>query len=603
MDDVRSDAELLSALRGGERDAYVALWTRHVNAALRYAGRLSPSRAEDLVSESFLAIYQQVTTTPKGPQFAFRSYLKAVMRNTAIRWSKDASQVVDAVDVEQIDHRDALSVVETASAASELLSAFQELPERWQRVLWLAEVAEVGRPQIAEELGIKPNAVSALQRRARAGLKTNWLTRQIPLALREDESHVARLLPAHLSNPADEVVSAEVLAHVASCDVCSDLLHGMRGAAVRLENTTLAAAGFGALGTALPAAAALVPTSSAVATFAFLGGSTAAIGAGVIVTGLSALTISGVIFSTWLTGPPAEVVAAPASSSSVSSDPSPENILELLRESALVLDDPTRVPEDPTIIPAPPVLGRWNTDPTIESIDLTSDPTFEFPVQPATPKPSEVPPPGPDDPANSLTPEIATPRQYTGYYAPVITGTAKPGSTVAVEYGGRQYTAASTEDGSWSFDPRDLVSGTGPHEYRVWAFDETSQSPAVTGTFTILPIVVEGLENTTGEEDMHVDEASTTGIVIAITGPPNGVVQVSSMTGDFAMVELDATGYTVKRLRMHAPGWYYFSFSAYDADGFWGPAFEDVVDVYDPDVIWGPWGPDPEDMSFDLTDP
>jgi len=602
VDDARSDAELLSALRGGDRDAYAALWTRHVSAALRYAERLYPSRVEDLVSESFLAVYQQVTTTEKGPQFAFRSYLKAVMRNTAVRWSKDASQVVDAVDVEQVDHRDALSVVATASAASDLLSAFQELPERWQRVLWLAEVAEVGRPQIAKELGIKPNAVSALQRRARAGLKATWLTRQIPLALREDEGHAARLLPAHLADPSDEAVAAEVASHVASCVMCGDLLQGMRGAAVRLERTTLAAAGFGALGTALPATAALVPSGSAVAVFALASGSTVGIGAAVIATGLSALTIGGVVLSSWLTGPAPEVVAAETPSRSISIDPS-ETAFELLREGAPVIDDQTDVLKDPIILPAPPALGRWNDDPTIESVDLTFDPTFEVPVQPARPQPSEVPPPGPDDPANSLTPEIATPRDYTGYYTPVITGTAKPGSTVAVEYGGRQYTATSTEDGSWSFDPRDLVSGTGPHEYKVWAFDDTSQSPAVTGTFTILPIVVEGLENTTGEEDMHVDEASTTGIVVAITGPANGVVHVGSMTGDSAMIQLDETGHTVKRLRMHAPGWYYFSFSAYDADGYWGPAFEDAVDVYDPDVIWGPWGPDPEDMSFDFTDP
>ncbi|MGV2982247.1 sigma-70 family RNA polymerase sigma factor [Microbacterium sp. AGC85] len=603
MDDVRSDAELLSALRGGDREAYAALWTRHVSAALRYAERLYPSRVEDLVSESFLAVYQQVTTTDKGPQFAFRSYLKTVMRNTAVRWSKDASQVVDAVDVDQIDHRDALSVVATESAASDLLSAFQELPERWQRVLWLAEVAEVGRPQIAKELGIKPNAVSALQRRARAGLKATWLTRQIPLALREDEGHAARLLPAHLADPGDEAVAAEVASHIASCVMCSDLLQGMRGAAVRLERTTLAAAGFGALGTALPATAALVPSGSAVATFALASGSTVGIGAAFIATGLSALTIGGVVLSTWLIGPAPEVVAAQSPSRSISIEPS-ETAFDLLREGAPVVDDPTDAVEDPIVVPAPPVLGRWNDDPTIESVDLVFDPTFDVPVQPAAPQPSEVPPPGPDDPtSNPFTPRVATPPAYTGYLAPVITGTAMPGSTVAVEYDGEQYTATSAEDGSWSFDPRGFTRPAGSYEYKVWAFDETTQSPAVTGTFTVLAVAVEGLENTTGEEDMHVDEASTTGIVVAVTGPANGVVYVGSMTGDSAMIQLDETGHTVKRLRMHAPGWYYFSFSAYDADGYWGPAFEDAVDVYDPDVIWGPWGPDPEDMSFDFTDP
>ena len=67
MEDPRSDAQLLRALRDGEREAYVVLWQRHIGAALRYARRMFPSRAEDLASESFLAIYQQVTTAGGGP--------------------------------------------------------------------------------------------------------------------------------------------------------------------------------------------------------------------------------------------------------------------------------------------------------------------------------------------------------------------------------------------------------------------------------------------------------------------------------------------------------------------------------------------------------
>lgn len=58
MVDSRTDAELLSSLRAGDNSAYEVLWHRHAPAAHRYAQRLLPARAEDLVSESFLAIYQ-----------------------------------------------------------------------------------------------------------------------------------------------------------------------------------------------------------------------------------------------------------------------------------------------------------------------------------------------------------------------------------------------------------------------------------------------------------------------------------------------------------------------------------------------------------------
>jgi DNA-directed RNA polymerase specialized sigma24 family protein len=49
--------------------------------------------------------------------------------------------------------------------------AFRGLPVRWQRVLWQLEV-EGRRPrELAVELGMTPNAVSALGKRARAGLR------------------------------------------------------------------------------------------------------------------------------------------------------------------------------------------------------------------------------------------------------------------------------------------------------------------------------------------------------------------------------------------------------------------------------------------------
>ncbi len=49
--------------------------------------------------------------------------------------------------------------------------AFQALPARWRRVLWQLEV-EGRRPRdLADELGMTPNAVAALGMRARAGLR------------------------------------------------------------------------------------------------------------------------------------------------------------------------------------------------------------------------------------------------------------------------------------------------------------------------------------------------------------------------------------------------------------------------------------------------
>ena len=591
MIDPRSDAELLSALRAGDRGSYEALWRRHADAARRYAYRLFPARADDLVSESFLAIYQQVTTTDKGPQFAFRSYLKTVIRNTAIAWRKDAQRVLTSDDVDQVESRDGLSVVEQQAGSADVLAAFQALPERWQRVLWLAEVDDVDRPEIARELGIKPNAVSALQRRARTGLKFQWLSRQIPVSLREDTAHVARLIPQYLTEPNNITVEREVADHLPACAECSDLLQSTRGGAARLQGRTLAVL-LGAAGLGTPAVASLSSGTVAVAAFTGLSG-------WLIAGTLGAATVGGIIVAALIAGPvplSADVEALPVNTDVVAPASEP---------------DPARTPGPDLVITVPPATspevpttGRRVLDPTIPSAGLSDDPDQEFPTAPTRPQPAGPGTPGPGtNPESPMSPGVTSPTTSSGYLSPVVTGRTAPGQTVVVAVDSARYTPAVAEDGAWSFDTRALQPQAGTHAYEVWAFDETSQSTVTSGTFTVLPIQVRGFEQLTGFEDMLVDEAQTTGVVIAVTGPPNGRVFITSMEGHSATITLDQNGYTRKRLLMDAAGWYYFSMRALDSDGYWGPAWEKAVDVYDPDVIFDPWGGGPDSMTFELVDP
>ncbi|WP_301113455.1 sigma-70 family RNA polymerase sigma factor [Microbacterium sp.] len=602
MEDSRGDAELLRALRGGDQAAYAVLWERHIGAALRYAHRLFPSRSEDLASEALLAIYQQVTTSDAGPEFAFRSYLKAVIRNTAIRWRKDADHIDDTVEPDRADFRDALSLVERETNAQQFLGAFQELPERWQRVLWLTEVADVPRPEVARELGIKPNAVSALQRRARSGLKLQWLTSQVPLALRDDEAHVARLLPRHLTEPLDEAVAQEVAGHVSSCDVCGELLIGLRSDAQRLHGVTLSAVGFGALGVILPSTGAFAP-GTAVAAAVIVTGAGAGL-ASLLAGGLGVLTAGTLILGSFLLPG-----AAPAASTPAAEGDKTWSVARSVPEAGapahvVGAPDGTVATPAPSASPSPPRTGRWNSDPSIDSIDLVNDPDAPGPLNPTRPEtaPGTTPDPG-ETPGSALGPGVTSPTASSGYLAPVVAGTATPGSAVAIEVDGARYTPAVAADGAWSFDPRTLQLAAGTYDYRAWAFDAVGQSPATTGTFTIIPIVIEGFENISGTEDMQVEEARTTGVVIAATGPANGSIYVTTMQGHSAIIPLDGTGRAVKRLRMNSRGWYWFTFRAMDAEGYIGPIDEHPLDVYDPDIIFDPWGPGPEEMTFELVDP
>ena len=136
-----SDAELISAVRGGDLDAYGTLFERHVDAARRLARQLAPAGdAEDLVSEAFVKV-MGVLQRGGGPDLAFRAYLLTAVRRLQVDRFRAGARLHTTDDMEAFDpgvpFRDtAVEGFESAAAAR----AFASLPERWQLVLWHTEV-------------------------------------------------------------------------------------------------------------------------------------------------------------------------------------------------------------------------------------------------------------------------------------------------------------------------------------------------------------------------------------------------------------------------------------------------------------------------------
>ncbi|GAA1781183.1 sigma-70 family RNA polymerase sigma factor [Leucobacter iarius] len=608
-----SDAELLLRLRGGDARAYEALWSRHIGAALRLARRIDRDRAEDLVSESFLAVYRQVTTTDAGPTEAFRAYLFTVIRNTAARWGREMERFPVLPDAEPAHADDGLSIVSREADAAEVLAAFRALPERWQRVLWLSEVDEVPRPRIAAELRIRPNAVSSLHRRARAGLLNHWLIRQVPDALRADTAHRAELLPGYVIGnlAAAERVAAE--AHIAVCAVCAELLGDLRSSASTLQRATLSTAGFAALGSTLPAASPLVAPAAAGGAALLLGvasqlgpaGTTMLGGLGIAACG-TAIAVALVTGSV-LGGGASDAGgrgSAPGTSStertsatevSEARDPAPPRIAV---QDGTEDSDTEQFPRPGT--PTPPSeirTGRHNTDSSIPELPLVDG--WPQPEEPEPQRPRPDTGPGPQTETPALAPGLRTPADSTGYFAPVIAGRTSPGAQIAVSIAGKQYSTPVDPSGGWSFDLRAFSATAGSTEYSVWAYAGDQRSASVVGRYTLLPVAVRGFEGTPA---MDISEAKTTGLVLQFQGAPSGTVCLQSMAGQVASVPLDTTGSAVRRLRMQSGGFYMFTFRACDG-AFRGSPVETYATVDDPDApIFGPWGPDPEEQTFELSE-
>ena len=461
-------------------------------------------------------------------------------------------------------------------------------------MLWLAEVADASRSDIARELRIRPNAVSALQRRARSGLKFQWLSRQIPVALREETSHVARLLPQYLTEPRNVMLAAEVGAHTSDCADCRELLGSLRGGAARLQGTTLAVL-LGSAGLSVPAAASMTSGTAAAAAVVSAGIGASGwffVGGGLIVAGSLALAPLMIVA-------PALPVPAPTSAPAAIAGSLPDLTLPLLGLPKTGLDEAV----DTAPIPIGSVeLGRWITDPTITPIEVLTDPVAQY--IPPKPQPADPSIPGPGDPGSgtggtpSLDPGVTTPKDVAAYVAPMITGRTAPGNAVAIDFAAQRYTVDVAPDGSWTFDTRPLAFDPGTYDYSVWAFTPTEQSLATTGTLTLQAPTVQGFEQLAGP--MPLDEARTTGLVISITGPANGTVWVSTPTTD-ATVTLDDTGHAIRRIRMLADGWYPFGFSVIDADWYSGPGTVATVDVLDPSR--GPDWPRGGGGVFEIVDP
>ena len=171
------DAELISAVRGGDVDAYGELFARHVDAARRLARQLAgPADADDLVSDAFTKVLT-VLQRGGGPDLAFRAYLLTAVRRLHVDKMRGQQKLTTAGDMTPYDPGVPFS--DTAVAGFEggaAAKAFASLPERWQLVLWHLEVENQKPADIAPLLGMSANSVSALAYRAREGLRQAFLT-------------------------------------------------------------------------------------------------------------------------------------------------------------------------------------------------------------------------------------------------------------------------------------------------------------------------------------------------------------------------------------------------------------------------------------------
>ncbi|QFZ16115.1 sigma-70 family RNA polymerase sigma factor [Saccharothrix syringae] len=223
--DADFDRELLARVRAGDDAAFGELFTQHADAVRRFALRhvREHAEADDLTAEAFFRVLQAIRRGT-GPTDHVRTYLLTVARRVAWEWSGRRRDV--PVEDEELSRRVEPFPDVTASRPEHALisRAFTSLPERWRTVLWQVEVEGARPAAVAPSFGLSPNAMAALARRAREGLRAAYL--QAHLA--EDTgpracSSVVAKLGTYVAGGVQGAEHRRIRKHLQTCSSCNAL--------------------------------------------------------------------------------------------------------------------------------------------------------------------------------------------------------------------------------------------------------------------------------------------------------------------------------------------------------------------------------------------
>lgn len=481
--DSREDVELLTLVReDGDSEAFGELWKRHRKAAFTQARRLANGDAEDIVAEAFAAIWEQLQNGG-GPKDYFRAYVLTVVRNIASRWYRDRQRTItsDEFEGDHVPGGDALFAADDERRM--MMAAFSALPERWQEVLWLLESEQHPRKVVAERLDIAPNAVSVLLRRAKEGLRVEWLRQMLPSAssgLRHPE--IVGMLPRYALGTLSRNQRRSVKEHLAGCQECLEFERTIHRELPRSKAAVKGAGGIvlGLTGAGLAGSMdVLQPASAQAAELAGMsqqGGVLAQLGQRIVEFGAltktatlaplfgAAFVTSAVVATFMIAGSDVSDAADSASATA----PVAGAMVETTRPDVAQDDDEGALDEAPQDAES----SQSDASQSSGSGDSQSGGSGgssggEVDGDTGTEDPPQEPP----------APFTMTSSGTSGAIAPVLSGIAKAGTQVSIAISGyRSYAVPVAENGTWSTDVAVMPLGIGVYTAVATSFDGATQT-------------------------------------------------------------------------------------------------------------------------------
>lgn len=390
-----SDALLLDRWRHGHEASFDALYRRHHDIGVMWAGRVVGAvDAEDVTSDAFERIYRAMRDGG-GPRQNFPAYLRVTIRNIGVdrlRKEQRSVPVEEEILLPFLVEEDGTG----AHARNEVLhAAFTSLPKRWQIALWMIEVEQLPHTEIGDFLHISPNAVAALGVRARRGLAEAFLEQHLNRAPSAECRRIAPLLPDHVLGARKKQRRIDVEQHLAGCPACRSTVADLRTARTDFAALIAPLVGAGAWLSPAGGSSAVLPTVAPLVAPEVAGHATAHLLAGGVtgkVLAVAASVTVGVVGVTVWVQPKQDIESAP-----------------VVPQATVRAVEPTVVPAPRVTVPAEPSPSAARTTPPRTPTPRPT-PTERTPSRAPTPSVAPSTSPAPSRAPAPARPTSATPR-------------------------------------------------------------------------------------------------------------------------------------------------------------------------------------------------
>lgn len=165
--------QLVKNAINGDRDAFCALYSEYSQKLYRYAlyKLQNPQDAEDAVSDTIVAAYQQIGNLRKPGSFS--AWIFRIMNATCTKYIDNQAKLRQTQDIDQWQTNYQL-VTEFNPKTEELIEALNSLSQQEQNVVLLSIVAGLSSKEIARLLDMTPGSVRSKLSRSLEKMKKFW---------------------------------------------------------------------------------------------------------------------------------------------------------------------------------------------------------------------------------------------------------------------------------------------------------------------------------------------------------------------------------------------------------------------------------------------